>query len=147
MLKGSLLKSEYLGFACGFLAYIFCEVLAYKSSLSLIEWLGVATANCLIYLCFSYCYFTFINMGETARRIRILRELSASPEGLTEDEVLIRYNADEIIVTRMERLLNNRQVVMRAGRYYIGNPTVVLISKLIVVVKLIALGKRSEFDR
>ena len=146
ILKRNLLKSEYLGFISGFLAYIFYEAVLYKYSFSVMEWIGLVTANCLIYLCFSYYYFNFINLGETARRIRLLRELSASPEGLTEKEILKRYNADEIIAVRMERLLNNKQVIMRAGRYYIGNPTMLLISKLIVVIKLIVLGKRSEFD-
>ncbi|MDD5465380.1 MAG: hypothetical protein PHP73_03450 [Candidatus Omnitrophica bacterium] len=103
--------------------------------------------NLIIYFCLSYCYFNFINMGETARRIRLLRELGEAPAGLTKGDILKRYNAQEIINIRINRLMNNSQIVLRNGRYYVGSPVMLFISKAIVLMKLVVLGKKSEFDR
>ncbi|MDD5505564.1 MAG: hypothetical protein PHR73_02265, partial [Candidatus Omnitrophica bacterium] len=94
----------------------------------------------------SYCYFNFINLGETGRRIRLLRELYDSGSGLNKEEILSRYNAEEVVVLRMKRLVNNHQIILRAGRYYVGSPVMLLIAKAIVLMKLVVLGKKSEFD-
>ncbi len=86
-------------------------------------------------------------MGETARRIRLLRELCDSPQGLTKEEILSRYNAAEVINMRMIRLLNNRQVILRDLKYYTGSLVVLFISQAVILMKSIVLGKRSEFDK
>lgn len=144
IMKGKLLKSVYVGFACGFMVLVICECFAYKEPY--VEWLSLVCANLIIYSCFSYCYFGFINMGETARRIRLLRELYDAPEGLTEEQILSRYNAEEIINVRMARLLSNNQVILRDARYYVGSPAMLVMSKILVLMKLIVLGKGSEHD-
>ena len=92
-----------------------------------------------------YCYFNYINLGETARRIRILREIYDSKEGLSMEEILKRYNAKEIIERRIKRLLKNRQIIYKDGKYYIGKPIMLVIAKIIVIMKVILLGKKSEF--
>lgn len=94
----------------------------------------------------SYCYFHFINLGETARRIRLLRELMDSKDGLSVQEILQRYNAKEIIDKRLGRLIKSGQIVYRDGCYYIGNPIMFLMANIIVNLKLIILGKKSEFN-
>jgi len=75
-----------------------------------------------------------------------LRELNDSDNGLTMDEILKRYNANDMIRMRMDRLLNNGQVYEKEGRYYIGNPLMLWISKGMVAMKRFMLGKGSEFD-
>jgi hypothetical protein len=103
-------------------------------------------SNLIIYLCLSYNYFHFINMGETARRIRIIREIYDSPNGLSEKELLKCYNSEQMIDLRMERLLSKNQVILEEGRYFIGNPTMLAIANMIVRLKIFFLGKRSEFE-
>lgn len=139
-----LLKSEYFGFLCGLIVLVACEIISYQALEA--DWLSLICVNLIIYLCLSYCYFNFINMGETARRIRLLRELDEMPTGLTREDMLKRYNAQEIINIRMNRLMHNGQIVLRDGRYYVGSPVMLLISKAIVLMKLVVLGKKSEFD-
>ena len=39
----------------------------------------------------SFGYFHFINLGETARRIRIIREIDAAGRPLTREVILDRY--------------------------------------------------------
>jgi hypothetical protein len=65
---------------------------------------------------------------------------------LTSSEILDLYNAAEIIAVRMRRLIHNGQVLEKDGRYFIGNPTMLKISQVIVFFKWLLLGKRSEFE-
>lgn len=145
IIKKGLLKTIYLGFLCGLVIFIVCEFIAYRQPFE--DWLALFLANLIIYGCFSSSFFTFINMGETARRIRLLRELYETPAGLTKAQILSRYNAEEMINIRMGRLLNNNQVILRDQRYYVASPVMLLISKVIILMKLVILGKESEFDR
>jgi hypothetical protein len=107
-------------------------------------WGGVT--NFLIYAALGYCYFHFINLGETARRIRILRELYEAPDGLPLEGILERYNAKHIVEMRLRRLIHNGQIVERDGRYYIGSPVMLLIARSITLLKVVILKKKSEFD-
>ncbi len=127
--KVGLLRSLFLGFICGFLVI-------------LLTGSGVILANNLIiYVLLGYCYFHFVNMGETARRIRILLELKGSRTGLSLDEILERYNSRDIIERRLARLVTNGQVICKNGRYYIGNPAMLTIARSLTVVKQAVFGK------
>lgn len=142
-----LLKSVYLGFAAGFGALLGGEwVIARGSGMDLTETGALLTVNMLTYGMLGYCYFHFINLGETARRIRILRELHEAGGGLSMDELLKRYNAAQMVEIRLQRLLGTGQIVERGGRYLIGKPVMLWISQAIVLTKRIILGKSSEFD-
>ena len=85
--------------------------------------------------------FSFINLGETARRIRILRELHSHKGGLDRDEILGLYNAREITENRVDRLLASGQIVMSEDRYYIGKPFMLFIAKGMYFLKSIIFGK------
>ena len=122
------------------------EIYLWNRSDTLAEAISMVCANLIIYCSLGYCYFHFINLGITARRIRILRELYTSPGGLTLSELLQRYNAGNMITARLERLLNSGQIVLRDNRYHIGRPVMLFMSRSIVAMKLLILGKRSEFD-
>ncbi|OIO38381.1 MAG: hypothetical protein AUJ75_02940 [Candidatus Omnitrophica bacterium CG1_02_49_10] len=115
LFRGKLLKSLLAGFITGGIFML--------SSPSL--------NGFIVYLALSNVYFHFMNMGETARRIRILRELASSKDGLTLEELLKRYNAEEIIERRLKRLMDNRQISLKNGRYYIENPVMLYIAKSI----------------
>ncbi len=127
--KTGLLRSLFLGFICGFLA------------LFLIEPGAVLPVDPVIYILLGYCYFHFVNMGETARRIRILLELKGSRTGLSLEEILERYNSRDIIECRLARLVNNGQVICKNGRYYIGNPAMLTIARFLAVAKHAVFGK------
>lgn len=144
LLAKKLLRSEYFGFSWGLMILAVGEVFAYVEPAA--EALSLICVNLIIYLCLSYCYFNFINLGETGRRIRLLRELYDSRPGLNKEGILSRYNADEVVGLRMRRLLNNHQIILRGERYYVGSPVVLLIAKTIVLMKLVVLGKKSELE-
>lgn len=141
-----LLKSEYVGFVAGLFSIFLIEFYIISTTLiPLIDVIALLIANLITYSSLGYCYFSFVNLGETARRIRILRELYDSKEGLCMKEILERYNSKEIVGKRINRLVNNGQIVYKDGRYYIGSPVMLSIARIIVIMKLIILGKRSEF--
>lgn len=108
------------------------------------ERLGTAAANLVLYLALTYGYFHFVNLGETARRIRLLRELVEAPGPLTRAEVLARYDGRSIVAVRLGRLLRKGQVRLEGGRYVIGRPLMLGMARLIVGLKLLVLGRRSE---
>jgi hypothetical protein len=143
IMKG-LLKSLFSGFAVGLLSLLFLQL--FTAFLD-IAFLPNLTVNIIIYSSLGYCYFHFVNLGETARRIRILRELNSSRDGLTLEEILKRYNAKKMVELRLQRLINSEQVILKDGKLYIGKPLLLLISKTIILMKLVILGKRSEFDQ
>lgn len=145
--KLGLLNSVFLGFICGF--FVLCGLDYYVIDLFSDRPNGSIASffvYLLTYVSFSYCYFHFINLGETARRIRILRELYEAPIGLSLDEILACYNAKEIISRRVSRLIQTHQIVLKGGRYYIGKPFVLWMARGLVALKSLLLGKNSEFD-
>ena len=134
-----LLKSIFVGFAMGAITLLIIELCS-------LDYISSFVVNLLIYSALGYCYFHFVNLGETARRIRLLRELAGLENGLSEEEILQRYNAEEIVTKRLGRLIKNGQIICKNNCYYIGKPLMLFISKLIVSMKILILSKRSEFD-
>ncbi|MDD5072243.1 MAG: hypothetical protein PHX64_00305 [Candidatus Omnitrophica bacterium] len=124
-----LLRSVFLGFACGFLVSI------------LIRPDLISASNIAIYVLSGYCYFHFVNMGETARRVRILIELKDARQGLSLREILERYNFKDVIERRIVRLVNNGQVICKGGKYYIGNSAMLAIAGFLAAVKHVIFGR------
>jgi len=142
-----LLRSLLLGFTVG-LSFIGAVECFYYFLLfrNWPDFVSVVAANLIAYASLSYCYFNFINLGETARRIRIMRELYDAAEGLCLPDILLKYNAREIVSRRIGRLIKNRQIVEKSGRYFLGKPTLLFIARTIVLLKVMFLGKKSEFN-
>ncbi len=142
ILNVTLLKSIIVGFVSGGIAVLGVECYLFSAaSMPTRDVVALLTGNFLIYAALGYCYFHFINLGETARRIRIVRELYDSREGLSLDEMLDLYNAKHIVDMRISRLVHNGQIVEKDGRYYIGSPVMLFISKGMVLLKRAVLGK------
>lgn len=141
----TLLRSIVLGFVFGLFLLFASEIYIFKAS-SIKDCLSLFIVNLITYVSLGYGYFHFINLGETARRIRILREIHDSQDGLSIDEILKRYNAHNIVEMRISRLVNNGQIICKDNRYYIGKPIMLLITKTIIAMKLILFSNRNEFD-
>ncbi|MBF0472985.1 MAG: hypothetical protein HQK93_04540, partial [Nitrospirae bacterium] len=97
----------------------------------------------IIYTALSYCYFHFINLSVTARRIRIVRDLYKNEEGMTKSEILKVYNASVMVDNRVQRMINSGQIIIKDNMLYIGKPILLLIAKIIVLLKFIILGSKS----
>jgi hypothetical protein len=140
--EGKLFKSQVAGTLIGGLVLALLLSMGSGASLSA----DVATADALLYAGFCYVYFHWNNMGETARRIRMLRELAAAPEGLTFEEMVHRYSAQEILERRLERLSAAGQISETDGRLVLTSWTILLSARLVGLAKQIIFGGRSELD-
>lgn len=65
----------------------------------------------------AYAYFHVFNMSETARRVRLLSYLGQRGQVSTEEVERI-YQADDMTVARLERLVSLRQCSLKDGRYH-----------------------------
>lgn len=108
-------------------------------------WGSLAT-SVLAYLGFGYCYVIgFFNIGESARRIRLMIELyGAGSRGLTIPEVLAVYNARMVLDARLHRLLAGGQIVEHDGRYVLRRRLMLLGAKALVLLKVVLLRRRTE---
>lgn len=75
-----------------------------------------ATYVAVVYACLAYAYFHLFNMSETARRIRILRELHAAG-ALTAAEISRLYSGAAVLDVRFDRLVATGQLKARGGRF------------------------------
>jgi hypothetical protein len=145
--RRGLLTSVVAGFAAGLVA---TAVVVIATCVVGEEGAGVTAAQLVLNLAtagaLGYGYFHFINLGETARRVRILREFVEAGGALSPQEVLERYNAQAIVQVRLGRLLKTGQVTLRDGRYYIGRTTVLTMARIMEALKVLVLGRRSEFE-
>lgn len=139
----ALLKSVLIGFTAGIIYMFMMEtILMYRTMDDTLIKIVNSTGNIIGYIIFSYCYFHFINMGETARRIRILSELYYARDGLSLETLLDRYNSKIIVNNRVDRMVNKAQIKCVNNRYYIANPTMLFIARVMNVIKFIVCGKK-----
>jgi hypothetical protein len=103
---------------------------------------GRAAGNAATYLCFCYVYFHFNNMGETARRIRLLRELVMAGRPLTLADIAARYGAGDIIGRRLARLLAAAQVREIDGRYILADRSVYRMAWAVNLAHRVVFGVR-----
>lgn len=143
--RWGLLRWVFSGFVGGFAALLAVEMgYAFSAQAGLLESIGEIALSAMTYTALGYCYFHFINLGETARRIRILTELWESGDGLSRNEILERYDASHIVDVRLQRMINKKQIIVQNGRYYIGKPIMLYMARAIVIMKLVLLGRRGE---
>ncbi|HOX22998.1 MAG TPA: hypothetical protein PLL10_05995 [Elusimicrobiales bacterium] len=128
-----LLKSVYGGFLVGALFVLGADTQAGAG-------FALGAADLLAYGALGYGFFHFINMGETARRIRLILEIKESG-GLSEAELLGRYPAAEILRARLVRLERNGQLKLRDGRYVLGAGTVLFMARALTAMKRFMLGR------
>lgn len=94
----------------------------------------------IIYHALAYTYFHSFNMGETARRIKILYEINHA--GILSKEALsINYGASEILSVRLKRLVDMKQLG-RNGYYYVLTGRLLYFAALIVLAWSRLLGFR-----
>ena len=144
----SLLRSVFLGFGVGFGLVFIWEILRYRQNYydQVEDFWAILAVNSITYAFLGYCYYSLVGLGETARRIRLLKDLYAAPEGLSQDAILARYSSKDMVDMRLDRLIHNGQIRVVDGRHFIGKPLMWFLAKFVIFMKLLVLGKRSEFD-
>jgi hypothetical protein len=129
--RGGLFPSLFAGFAIGGLVLISLSVLFRDHS---IFWHAL---NFAIYACFVSTYFHWNNMGETGRRVRLMIELAATPDGLTRAELMARYGHKEIVDRRIDRMLKSQQICQTGSRFHMENLSFLAMARIVWFFKLL----------
>lgn len=73
----------------------------------------------IVYNLIGYCHFNIFNMGETARRIKILLEIMQRKSILKED-LKKYYLFDKMVENRLKRLIDLKQIKQQENRYFLS---------------------------
>jgi hypothetical protein len=144
-IKRGTIISTLVAYTCGLLIMAAMEIWFLNSGrLAAWEVVGLSGVNFILYSAMAFSFFSFVNIGESSVRIRVLRELAAAPEGLDKETLLARYNVDHIIQIRVDRLLTSGEMICCENRYYYtGRPKMLLVAKGSQALQRLLLGKQS----
>ena len=143
----SLLKSTFFGFSIGFLSIILLELYLFTLNISLLasDRISLILTNLIIYSLLSFWYFVFITIAHTALRTRIIFEIHNSPDGISEKEIIKRYNSKDIVKKRINRLVNSGQLIIKNERYFIGKQGILWYAKFLQFMQHLVFGRTYEF--
>lgn len=133
-----MLKGLFASFFCGLTCTVLVTLLAAPFDDGSI-W--NTASNMTIFILLGYCYFHFVNLGATARRFRIMHELSQAPDGMTLDDIKTMYGSAEMVEHRIRRLTSNGQVSC-LNEVYRLKPSLIM-----TIATCFSLGKRLLFGR
>jgi hypothetical protein len=136
-----------LGFGMGLTAFVVMEILFLWRDYSADHLLTALLVNAPIYVCLAYCYYSFVQLGQTSIRIRLYAEIASSPHGLDAEDVAREYSDDSLVAVRIHRLVESGDLIDRNGAFFIGRSRLPLIGYILFAAKRFLLGKTSEFDQ
>jgi hypothetical protein len=136
-----------LGFGVGLAAFVVMETLFLWEDFSTDHLLTALLVNTPIYICLAYCYYSFVQLGQTSIRIRLYAEIASKPDGLSAEEVAREYSDDSLVAVRIQRLVESGDLIYRNGDFFIGRSRLPLIEDILFAAKRFLLGKTSEFDQ
>lgn len=110
---------------------------------SLADAAGEGLVAAIGYVGLAWCYLNFVNLNLSSLRFRLLRELRAAPQGLSEEEIVARYHADQIIARRLEQLTAGGHLRLQDQRYFIAKRSLLLAFDVLEALKLAVLGHGS----
>jgi len=140
------IKCVLYGFLSGLAGLLFLAAVVSSADNSGPDFLGFILTDLISYTAFAYGYFHFVNINVASLRIRILQEIIYSPGGLSEEDVLSRYNSGHILENRIKRLLASGQLIEKEGCYYLGeNRTFLRLFWLFEILKHAVLGHGNRF--
>lgn len=100
--------------------------------------------NLATFLALAYGYFNFVNLNMTSLRIRLLQEFLESPDGLTRDGVLERYDSRELVRRRIARLTEQGHLARSSDRFLSRRSVLLPIARTLDSLKWIVLRRRNR---
>ena len=139
-LTGRLAVAILEGLASGLAATIaatFIALTASEAGPAAPVWL-VAVAT---YLALSFCFWAFLNLNITSLRIRMLREILRSSDGISRSDLTARYSADEFLRRRLDRLAQGKQLSFTGDRWRLESRTLLLLAQFLAAVRFLVLSE------
>ena len=98
-----------------------------------------------IYAGLAYGYANFVNLGHASVRIRIYRELLASPGGIPVANLRAKYDEAGMLSARLQRMVEAEDLAFDGSVYRLKKTRLLAISNTIFALKKVVLGRSSEF--
>jgi hypothetical protein len=136
-----------LGFGAGLTAFVLMETLFLWQGFSKDHLLTALLVNAPTYVCLAYCYYSFVQLGQTSIRIRLYAEIASKADGLSAEEVAREYSDGSLVSVRIQRLVESGDLIKRNGAFFVGRGRLPLIGNILFTAKVFLLGKTSEFDQ
>jgi len=96
------------------------------------------------YVGFGFGYFSFLNLNQASLRVRIMKELLTAGGPLALEDLLKRYNAQQILDARLDRLLEGGQISQKRGVFLSGARSDFLsLARLLDLLKLVVTGRKT----
>ena len=73
----------------------------------------------------------------------MLYEISTHPHGLTVEELLMKFNSELILNSRLERLMESRHVSCVDDRYFLNKQLILFITLIIKVLRNVVFGRQN----
>lgn len=103
--------------------------------------------NIVAYLALSFDYFSFVNLGLTSLRIRMLREIQAAGGSLAGERLGRLYDDRGLTNLRIDRLVSGRHLVLQDGRLYSQKGVFLAIAMLFDWLRWFVVGPRDHQGR
>lgn len=108
---------------------------------------GSALSAALLFCAWWFIFLNLVQSFESSLRVNVLRQLLRDRGSLDHAAFFARYNDRSLIELRLARLMRGGTVVMRDGRLFVVSTPARLMANLFRGLKLLVLGRPSEFDR
>lgn len=140
------LRAVVLGFFIGAVSLIVAQAIFPPASDPREAWSIAMLVNLPLYAALSYCFFNFVNLGQSSIRIRLYDEIGQHPGGIAIADIVREYDEPALMRMRLQRLTESGDIVEKNGRYFVGRKRFVGIAKVIFALKTFILGRGSEFE-
>ena len=135
-----------VSFIVGLIIMFLFSLFAYTIGNNILNFFANLVIDFIAYTAFSYGYFHLININIASLRIRILHEITTSRNGLSKEEILNLYGAEQIVENRLNRLIGSNQLIEKNGCYFLGaNRTFITLFWLFEVLKYVVYGHGNRF--
>ncbi|MBS0546253.1 MAG: hypothetical protein JSR24_00810 [Proteobacteria bacterium] len=109
-----------------------------------IEWPTVAIAL-LTYATWWFIFLNLVQSLESSLRVKILGAIQAAGGHVSRPALATLYNDRKLLGLRLDRLRHGGAVVERGGRLHVVSPGLKTIAGLFRFLKMLLIGKTSEF--
>jgi hypothetical protein len=108
------------------------------SSASSAEWIG----GLVTYLALAFGYWAFVNLNITSLRIRMLREILNSSDGISQADLVAEYSPEEFLRRRLARLKNAGQLSYDGDRWRLESGNLLVLARTLDAFRAVLLPAR-----
>jgi hypothetical protein len=126
---------------CGFLLGLVIMAVAVAANvpaaISTTDLAGLWATLGFTYVALAFGFWAFLNLNMTSLRIRILRELLHSEDGMSRAELFGQYSAEEFLHRRLARLERSGDLAFVDGHYSLGSQKLLYVDHCLKILRAI----------